>query len=120
MPRTNLHIVSIAILSVMLSGCAAHEVKDAAKHLGESAFEQAFVLFVFGPDALERHNENEKREWQRRTNPYRSSFSREDLIEMQKRHDFEDLYESLKSPYGKYSIGCLDSSGDPSPIYCIE
>jgi len=120
MSRTNICFVSIACLSFTICGCAAHEAKDAAKHLGASAFEQAFILFAFGPDALERHNKNEKGELQRRNNPYRSSFSREDLIEMQKRHDFEEFYEALKSPYGKLSIGCLDSTSDPMPLYCIE
>lgn len=85
----------IACLALLLSGCAAHEAKDAARSFSASALEQVFLLTVFGSDALDGYNEDKHREWYWSTTPYRNSFTRETYLEMLERQEFEELYESL-------------------------
>ena len=116
--NSNAHCAAIACLGLFLSGCAAHEAKDATKHLGASVFEQVFILAVFGADELQRHNEEKEREEYWRTTPYRSSLTRETYLETRKRVEFEELYKSLGAPFGPFSLSCTQLSGDTIPDYC--
>ena len=94
-------LMSIAAC-VSLAGCAAHDVQQAGKELGGQMLGQAVILFAFGPDALERHNERKQEERKRETNPYRSSITREEYLDWQQRVEFEQLYESLREANREY------------------
>ena len=88
---------SVLACCALLSACASGQIKEAGKQLGASAFEQLFILAVFGPDALQRHNEDEYREWYWKTTPYRSSYTKDEFIELQDRLEFERFYDELRA-----------------------
>lgn len=93
-----------AACCLFVGACSVAQIKDAGQQIGESALEQAFIFAVFGRDALERHNEDEDREWYEKNNPYRSSFTRETFLEWQERIDFENYYDELQGTKRNYSL----------------
>ena len=92
-----------ALCCLFVGACSVAQVKDAGRQMGASALEQAFILVAFGSDALKEHNEDVRREWHEKNNPYRSSFTRETFLEWQERIDFENYHDELQGTERKYS-----------------
>jgi len=80
-----IHALSAVACFLLLGACSSVQVKEAGKGIGASILEQTFILFVFGADELQAHNKREKEEWRRKTNLYRSSFTRESYLAFQER-----------------------------------
>ena len=111
--RFYLPVMSISLM--LLAGCAAQDAKEAGRELGGQVLGQAIILFAFGPDALQEHNDRKREERKRETYPYRSSVTREEYIDWQERRDFERLYESLTEANREYPFSERPTTEDEEP-----
>ena len=102
--RAALRATLTLVCCAFVCSCSSTEVRDAGKQFGASALEQIFILAAFGPDALERHNEKEYREWYWSTTPYRKSATQDDIIKMQEKIEFQRIYDELMVRESKYLL----------------
>ncbi len=98
----------------LLGGCSSYQWQEAGKNFGAAAAEQLFVLAVGGMDGLEEYNDRKIEKDRRENNPYRSSLTREELIESQKRAEQWELYDDILSKQQDYLKQALpgESAGD--------
>ncbi len=88
-------ILPIMMLAALSSGCSSYQWQEAGKNFGTAAAEQLFVLAIGGMDGLEEYNDRRIEEERRENNPYRSSLTREQLIEAQKSAEQWERYDDL-------------------------
>ncbi len=100
--------IAIVITCGAMSACTTTELKEAGAAVGKNTLEQLFILSVGGMDGLEAYNDKKREEWERETNPYRSSYSVNEFLaleaELEKQREYDRMRrqessgETLESP----------------------
>ncbi len=88
-------ILLVVALAPLAGGCSSYQWQEAGKNLGAATAGQLFVLAVSGMDGLEEYNDRKMEKERRENNPYRSSLTREELIESQKRAEQWERYDDI-------------------------
>ena len=116
--RFRLYVLLVG--SVFLLGCTSWQLREAGDELGKSAVEQLFVLAVSGVDGLSEYNQREREKRERETNPYRSSITREELIEYFERSRQWEAYQDRLAGEGSDSRPPIPGESADDRMGCRE